>query len=742
MHRLQSVDVALFRFINLTLSNPVFDRVMPFFSGNSFFVPLLIVLAAVLVWRESVRGRVCLVMVVLVICLGDPLILNTIKHGVGRLRPFNEIPDAVTRIGRGGSFSMPSSHSGNWFAAATVLFIYYRRSARFMLPLAATVGFSRIYNGVHYPSDVLAGAILGVAYAAGMAWSLDGLWRWAGPRWFPLWWKKLPSLLNPESRVDPKDGDPKPSATPNRQSPTSNDESSMASGQSQIANRKSQIDQHWLRLGYLLIWLLLLVRLAYLAAGKIELSQDEAYQWLWSKHLALSYYSKPPLIACAQFLGTRIWGDSEFGVRFFAPVITAAISWILLRFFARELLARVGVLVVLAATATPLLALGATLMTIDPLSVLFWTAAMLSGWQAVKLDSTRRWLWTGLWMGLGFLSKYTALFQWLCWIVFLALWRPARAQLRRPGPYLALLVNALCAVPVLLWNARNGWVTVTHLEERGALDAQWHPSLRYLWDFLGAEAVLLNPFFFVAAIWAALAFWRRERQNPLLIYLFSMGAPLFLFYFLYTLHSRVLPNWIAPSIAPLFCLAAIYWDMRWRAGARAVKRWYIAGVGLGLAAVVIGHETDLVGKIFGRTLAPKLDPMKRVRAYRDLARVVGDARTKLLAEGKPVFIIGNHYGVTSLITFYLPEARAGVPNQPLVYCRSSDRPENQFYFWPGYQSRKGENAIFVQETHTPQPPPARIEKEFASVIDLGMHDIQYRKRVLHQIQLFECRALR
>src|SRR5947199_10132031 len=111
-------------------------------------------------------------------------------------------------------------------------------------------------------------------------------------------------------------------------------------------------------------------------------------------------------------------------------------------------------------------------------------------------SSVRRRLWTGLWMGLGFLSKYTALFQWLCWIVFLALWRPARAQLRRPGSYLALLVNALCAVPVLLWNARNGWVTVTHLEERGALDAQWHPSLRYLWDFLGAEAVLLNPFFF------------------------------------------------------------------------------------------------------------------------------------------------------------------------------------------------------------------------------------------------------
>ncbi len=600
MDRLQSVDVALFRFINLTLSNPVFDRLMPFFSGNSFFVPLLIVLAAVLVWREGVRGRICLVMVVLVICLGDPLVLNTIKHTVGRLRPFNEIPDAITRVGRGGSFSMPSSHSGNWWSAATVLFIYYRRRAWFMFPLAAVVGFSRVYNGVHYPSDVLVGAILGVGYATALAWSLDRLWRWAG-------------------------------------------------------------------FGYVLVWLLLLLRLAYLAAGKIELSGDEAYQWLWSKHLALSYYSKPPLIACVQFLGTSIWGDTEFGVRFFSPVITASLSLILLRFFAREASARVGVLLILAATATPLLAVGATLMTIDPLSVLFWTATMVSGWQAVKLDSTRHWLWSGLWMGLGFLSKYTALLQWLCWMILLTLWKPARGQLRRPGPYLALLVNALCALPVLIWNARNGWITVTHLEERGGLDTQWHPSLRYFWDFLGAEAALLNPFFFAAAIWAAIAFWRRQRQNPLLIYLFSMGAPLFLFYLLYALRSRVLPNWIVPSIAPLFCLAAIYWDARWRAGVRAVKAWFIAGVAVGLTAVIIGHDTDLTGKIFGRRLPPKFDPLTRVRAYRELARVVGKARTKLLAEGKPVFVMGNHYGITSLITFYLPEAKAGVPNLPLVY---------------------------------------------------------------------------
>jgi membrane-associated phospholipid phosphatase/4-amino-4-deoxy-L-arabinose transferase-like glycosyltransferase len=720
---LQSLDVALFRFINLTLRNPLFDRVMPFFSGNSLFVPLLIVLGAIVAWKAGTRGRVCVVMVALVVCLGDPLVVNTLKHAAGRPRPFKVIADAHVppQIGKTDSFSMPSAHAANWFAATMVLLLYFRRSVSFMLPIASLVGFSRIYNGMHYPSDVLVGALLGAGYAAALVGALDALWRWAGRRWFPVWWQRLPSLLPPSlGRAA--------TAAPAEQSAT--------------RHPPPAPDQHWLCLGYVLIGVLLLVRLAYLASGKIELSEDEAYQWLWSKHLALSYYSKPPLIACAQFLGTALWGDSELGVRFFSPVIAAAISFLLLRFFAREVSARVGVALVLIATATPLLAVGATLITIDPLSVAFWTAAMISGWRAVQLDSTRHWLWTGLWTGLGFLSKYTALLQWLCWATFFILCKPARGQVKRPGPYLALLVNALCAVPVLIWNAQHGWVTLTHLGERAGLDTRWRPTLQFARDFVLAEAGLLHPVFLVAAVWAAIAFWKRPRKNALPVYFFSMGAPLFMFYFLYTLRARVQPNWIAPSVVPLFCLMAAYWDTRWRAGLRAVKTWLAASLIVGLPVVVVFHDTDLIGKIFGRALTPKFDPLTRVRAYREMARVVGQARMKLLAEGKPVFIIGSHYGITSLVTFYLPEAKAGVPNDPLVYALSSDKAENQFYFWPGYENRKGQNAIFFQEAHTRQPPPERIEKEFESVTDLGIQDIRYRDRVFHQIQLFECRDLR
>src|SRR5690606_35207808 len=114
------------------------------------------------------------------------------------------------------------------------------------------------------------------------------------------------------------------------------------------------------------------------------------------------------LIAYTQFLGTTLWGDTELGIRFFSPVIAAILSFLLLRFFAREINARVGLLLVAILTTAPLTSVGSVLMTIDPLSVLFWTAAMIVGWRAVQNEGTTRdWVWAGIWMGLGFLSKYT-----------------------------------------------------------------------------------------------------------------------------------------------------------------------------------------------------------------------------------------------------------------------------------------------------------------------------------------------
>jgi 4-amino-4-deoxy-L-arabinose transferase-like glycosyltransferase/membrane-associated phospholipid phosphatase len=735
MQWLLDLDARLFRLIHTDLANSVLDQVMPLLSDNDYFIPAVAVAAFFLIYKGGWRGVVCVAMLALIVAIGDGQICRPLKLAIDRPRPFAVLEGVIPLVGKGMSASMPSSHAANWFAACMIFFIYYRRSLWITLPIACAVSYSRIYNGVHFPSDVLVGAVLGAGYAAAGVWGLDALWRWAGQKWFPLWWRRFPSLINPRLLPPPEDEEEQALPPP------------KGSKETPVARHVS-LDDHWLILGYISIGIIFLVRLAYLASGTIQLSEDEAYQWVWSKHLALSYYSKPPMIAYTQFLGTSIWGDTEFGIRFFSPVIAAVLGLLVLRFFAREVNARAGFLLLLAVTATPLLAVGSVLMTVDPLSVLFWTLAMLTGWQAAKDAGTARdWMLTGLWMGMGFLSKYTALFQLLCWAVFFWLWPPSRKHLRRPGPYLALLVMALCTAPVIIWNAQHDWITVTHVSENAGAGKVWRFTLKYLGEFLGTEFGLLNPVFFVGAAWAAIAFWKSGRHNPKLVYFFCMGAPVFLVYLLQTFRSRVFQNWIAPSIVPLFCLMAIYWDTRWRLGAKQVKAWLATGLVLGFVIVVFMHDTRLIKKVTGNYLPIRQDPMRRVRQWDEVAAIVGNARKGLEAEGKPAFIIAGHYGIVSEITFYLPEAKAAVVENPLVYRLNSAIPRDQFFFWPGYTDRKGQSAVFVVELDLkkkaqPGSAPPELFRDFESVTPLGVYEVSYYGRVSRPIQLFACRNLK
>jgi 4-amino-4-deoxy-L-arabinose transferase-like glycosyltransferase len=396
-------------------------------------------------------------------------------------------------------------------------------------------------------------------------------------------------------------------------------------------------------------------------------------------------------------------------------------------------------------------------MTEDPLSVLFWSLAMTAGWRAIQDESTTLdWFWVGLWMGLGFLSKQVELLQLLSWAVLFVLWPAARKQLRRPGPYVVLLVNLVCTLPLVIWNIQHHWITARHVLEHGHLDQPWSPTPATLWHcfveyvltFIGIETALLNPFFFIAVVWAAISFWPKRREKPLLLYFFCMGAPLFLCCLLWSFHSRVLPNWIAPAILPLFCFAAVYWEKRWQQGARGIKTWLFSGLIVGGLGVVLMRDTNLITQLTGYRLPPPMDPTSRVRGWTETARMVEAARQKLLAEGKPVFIIGGHYGITAEVTFYDPEAHAGVPDHPLAYYQTAKLPENQFYFWPGYQdqNRKGQNAIYVQvlefSSDKKEKPPETLQKEFESVTDLWPVFVLEDGRPIRRIQLMECRGLR
>jgi hypothetical protein len=173
--------------------------------------------------------------------------------------------------------------------------------------------------------------------------------------------------------------------------------------------------------------------------------------------------------------------------------------------------------------------------------------------------------------------------------------------------------------------------------------------------------------------------------------------------------------------------------------------------------------------MIGRALPPAKDPLHRVHGWKETAAIVDEARRKFQAEtGKPTFAIGEHYGFTAQVTFYSPEAKARVTGTPLVYYMHTSYPQNQFYFWPTYTNRIGENAIFFREVdrdplrsdwvkrwwnregdlfvhEAPQlkPPPKEVTEQFESVTNLGVLDVNYKDRgLMRRVQVFGCRNLK
>ena len=197
-------------------------------------------------------------------------------------------------------------------------------------------------------------------------------------------------------------------------------------------------------------------------AGHDDLEFDEAHYWMWSERLAPAYFSKGPGVAFVMRASTAIFGANEFGVRFFSPILAAGTS-LLLFYFARRLFnATAAMWSVIALNVTPIFNIGAFLMTIDPLSIFFWLAAMFTFWLAVEKSAHFSWQWplSGLLIGLGFLSKYTNALELVSVVLVLALAPRLRHEFKRPGLYSLIALFALCTVPPIVWNAQHAWITL------------------------------------------------------------------------------------------------------------------------------------------------------------------------------------------------------------------------------------------------------------------------------------------
>ena len=183
---LYSIDKAIFLFINHTLSNPVTDVLWPLITDYDKFwavrIPLVIIWL-LLLFRGGKTGITVAIMIVPVLFLSDKISSAFIKEWVGRLRPCAEINGVpivqgihmLVECGPGRSF--PSSHAVNNFAVGTLFSYYYPKWKWGFLGWASLVALSRPAVGVHYPSDILGGAIIGSGVSLLVVWTWQNLER-------------------------------------------------------------------------------------------------------------------------------------------------------------------------------------------------------------------------------------------------------------------------------------------------------------------------------------------------------------------------------------------------------------------------------------------------------------------------------------------------------------------------------------------------------------------------------------
>lgn len=155
------VDFQMLDFIQNNLRSDVLDKIMVFFSliGEGGFVWFAIAIPMLFYKKTRACG------VVMILSMGVSLLLGEflLKNLIGRVRPCNINMEIEMLVKRPGSFSFPSGHTSSSFAAATSIFQWNKKYGFLALVLATLIGFSRLYNYVHFPSDVLAGMLFGIS---------------------------------------------------------------------------------------------------------------------------------------------------------------------------------------------------------------------------------------------------------------------------------------------------------------------------------------------------------------------------------------------------------------------------------------------------------------------------------------------------------------------------------------------------------------------------------------------------
>lgn len=453
-------------------------------------------------------------------------------------------------------------------------------------------------------------------------------------------------------------------------------------------------------------------------ATRLDLVPDEAYYWLWSKHLAASYRDKGPAIAWTIALGTKMFGDTVFGIRFFAVLLSAGTGGLILILARRLYDDSTALWCLLMAGVIPMLAVGSILMTIDSLSVFFWALALVIFWNALHRGKTLDWFWLGLAIGAGFLAKFTNGVQIGCIVLFL-LWSKAHRPLLFSRKMLVMGAAFLLSItPLIWWNIETGWVQIMALHSRSGVTNTFQIRPGQLFKFVLQQFGVISPLFMAGMVVAAAGLTWKRHEDLRTRFLLSQCLPVYGLFLFFSLNSAGKPNWIAPALITGIIFTVVFW--REMVARRPVWRWWVGAAFLiALVMTVALHDTDYLH------LPYKKDPLRRVKGWNDFEAHVQRARQKYQAN----LLIANQYDLASMMAFYLP-------GHPTTYLLPEPYGATQFTLWPGYHIQPDTRALYVTDSRG--SPPRILKEQFKNVNLVDAFWSQHHGERIFHFDIYYC----
>lgn len=456
--------------------------------------------------------------------------------------------------------------------------------------------------------------------------------------------------------------------------------------------------EKWHKRALLVIAGLFLWRLIFILIVPLDLAGDEAYYWDWSRHLALGYYSKPPLIAWINFISSSLLPHSVFAVRMPAAVFSLVTMLALYGLARRLFSSRTAFWSVVAFAASPGSCVLGYVMTIDAPLVCFWMVSIYCLWRAIEDESRSScwWLALGVASGLGMLSKQTMLAFPALMFTFFIFSKDDRKVLTTVKPYFATILSFAALLPPLWWNMQNEWITFQHTSHH--FDGSSKGGLFFLHtlgDFVGGQLLLVSPLTGILMLLVAVPLvYRFRKQAPKVKFLLIFSLPFLMLFLLLSLRQRINANWPAVFYPTGTILLAA-----WGCGELNVvprldrlRKLFVPGVlfGLFLALLVYALPFYINGASLGGS---KHDPLLRVKGWQPLSVQVEKLRQQQSTEDRQnTFLLAVDRDIASQLGFYLSD-------MPHVF-KWPTRPggvDSQYDLWEQPSSRLGENGLLVMQ---------------------------------------------